>query len=233
MKILVIDDDEMIARFVQRGLSEHGNAVDVAETGEEGASLARINQYDVIVLDLGLPDIDGLAVAEALRREGRSTPILMLTARSETDDLVKGLDSGADDYLTKPFELAELRARLRALTRRGGGATRTEEVQVGKLTVDRPNRAVSAEGKRVRLTPKEYQLLEYFALHAGEVVTRTELLEKVWDMHFDPGSNVVDVHVARLRRKLGAIAGGPRLITVRGFGFKLSSEAEADGEDDA
>jgi DNA-binding response OmpR family regulator len=225
MRFLIIDDDSMIARFVQRGLSEDGDVVDVAPTGQEGALLARVNEYDAIILDLGLPDTDGTTLAENLRREGRSTPILMLTARSGTENLVRGLDSGADDYLAKPFELAELRARLRALARRGG-ASRSEEVRAGSLTLDRPRRHISAAGKRIRLTPKEYQLLEYFILHYGEVVTRTDLLEKVWEIQFDPSSNVVDVHVARLRAKLRRIAGAPQLVTVRGFGFKLSPEED-------
>jgi DNA-binding response OmpR family regulator len=228
MRILIIEDDAMIARFVKRGLSEDGGVVDVADTGEEGALLARVNDYDVIILDLSLPDIDGMLLAQGLREEGRTTPILMLTARTGTENLVKGLDAGADDYITKPFELAELRARLRALTRRGG-AERTEDVQVGSLTLDRPRRTISVDGKRLKLTPKEYQLLEYFMLHRDEVVSRTDLLEKVWEMNFDPGSNVVDVHVARVRGKLRPIPGTPQLITVRGFGFRLTA-AEPPGD---
>jgi DNA-binding response OmpR family regulator len=223
MKILIIEDDGLIAQFVKRGLMEDGHSADVADTGAEGAKLARVNDYDAIVLDLMLPDGDGLGVAEHLRRDGRKTPILMLTARVGTENVVKGLDSGADDYLTKPFELTELKARLRALTRRGG-STRTEEVVFGDLKLDRLTHDISVGEKALKLTPKEYQLLEYFVLHSEQVVSRTTLLEKVWDMHFDPGSNVVDVHVARLRSKLRRIPTAPSLQTVRGFGFKLTQE---------
>jgi DNA-binding response OmpR family regulator len=231
MKILIVEDDGLIAQFVKRGLAEEGHSTDVAETGKEGATLARVNDYDAIVLDLMLPDGNGLALAEQLRKDGRGTPILMLTARSGAENVVKGLDSGADDYLTKPFELSELKARLRALTRRGG-STRTEEVTFGELTLDRLTHSISVAGKPLKLTPKEYQLLEYFVLHPAQVVSRTTLLEKVWDMHFDPGSNVVDVHVARLRSKLRRVPAAPQLQTVRGFGFKLTLEPnyEEEGE---
>jgi two-component system, OmpR family, response regulator len=159
-----------------------------------------------------------------MRRDGDATPILMLTARTGTDNLVAGLDSGADDYLTKPFNVRELLARLRALTRRGG-ATRTDELAVGTLTLNRVNHRVRIGGRPLRLTPKEYRLLEYFMLRAGEVVSRTELLEKVWDMHFDPQSNIVDVHVARLRSKLKRHPAAAQLETVRGFGFRLLDPA--------
>jgi two-component system, OmpR family, response regulator len=221
MKILVIDDDPLIIEFVKRGLSEDGYTVDSALTGSDGLLCARIGSYDAVILDVGLPDASGFDIARDMRREGDATPILMLTARTGTDNLVQGLDSGADDYLTKPFDLRELRARLRALTRRGG-ATRTEDITIGALTLDRVNHEVRVSNQPLRLTPKEYRLLEYFVLSEGKVVSRTELLEKVWEMNFDPQSNIVDVHVARLRRKLSRFPAAPQLETVRGFGFRLA-----------
>jgi two-component system, OmpR family, response regulator len=180
-----------------------------------------MGSYDAVILDVGLPDTSGFTVARAMRKEADATPILMLTARTGTDNLVEGLDSGADDYLTKPFDLRELRARLRALTRRGG-ATRSEEVRIGALLLDRVNHEVTIGDRPLRLTPKEYKLLECFMLREGEVISRTELLEKVWEMHFDPQSNIVDVHVARLRSKLKRHPAAPQLETVRGFGFRLA-----------
>jgi DNA-binding response OmpR family regulator len=167
-----------------------------------------------------LPKKNGLQVAAELRREGRTTPILMLTARDATEDVVRGLDAGADDYLTKPFKFDELLARLRALVRRGG-ATRVERLTAGPLELDRLKHQAYVGGRSLDLTPREFQLLEHFMMHKDDVVRRTELLEKVWDMHFDPESNVVDVHVGNLRRKLAASAGGNLITTVRGVGFCL------------
>ena len=227
MKILVIDDDPLIIEFVRRGLTEDGYTVDSAVSGSEGLLLARVGKYDAVILDIGLPDASGFHIAQEMRREGDSTPILMLTARTGTDNLVQGLDAGADDYLTKPFDLRELRARLRALTRRGG-STRTEEVTIGALILDRLSHEVRIGERVLRLTPKEYRLLEYFMLRPGETVSRTELLEKVWEMNFDPQSNIVDVHVTRLRQKLKRFPAVPQLETVRGFGFRLTNEPSRD-----
>lgn len=221
MKILVIDDDPLIVEFVRRGLLEDGYTIDTALTASDGLLCARVGSYDAIILDIGLPDASGLTVAREMRRESDATPILLLTARSGTDSLVDGLDAGADDYLTKPFDLRELRARLRALTRRGG-STRTEALSIGALTLNRLNHEVTISDTPLRLTPKEYRLLEYFMLRPGAVVSRTELLEKVWEMNFDPQSNIVDVHVARLRGKLSPHPAVPQLETVRGFGFRLT-----------
>lgn len=220
MKILVVEDDRKVAGFIEMGLREEGYAVDVAKDGEEATMLAHVNDYDAILLDLMLPKKTGLQVASELRREGRRTPILMLTARDATDDIVRGLDIGADDYLTKPFKFDVLLARVRALVRRGGAA-RLERLTYGPLELDRLEHEARAGGERLDLTPREFQLLEHFMLHPEQVVRRTELLEKVWDMHFDPESNVVDVHVGNLRRKL-RYAGCDGLIqTVRGIGFSL------------
>ncbi len=220
MKILVVEDDRKVAGFIEQGLREEGYAVDVAPDGEQATMLAHVYEYDLVVLDVMLPKKTGLQVANELRREGRSTPILMLTARDTTEDVVRGLDAGADDYLTKPFKFDELLARVRALVRRGG-AGRTELLKYGPLELDRLKHKVRVDGRAVDLTPKEFHLLQHFLLHPEEVVRRTELLEKVWDMHFDPESNVVDVHVGNLRRKLKGAAGKDLIQTVRGVGFRL------------
>jgi len=229
MKILVVEDDRKVAGFIEQGLREEGYAVDVAPDGEEGTTLAHVYEYDLVVLDVMLPKKNGLQVASELRREGRKTPILMLTARDTTEDVVRGLDAGADDYLAKPFKFDELLARVRALVRRGG-AGRTELLTYGpveldrlKHKVDRLKHKVRVKGKKLELTPKEFQLLEHFLLRPEEVIRRTDLLEKVWDLHFDPESNVVDVHVGNLRRKLKEASELELLHTVRGVGFRLQS----------
>ena len=227
MKILVVEDDRKVAGFIEQGLREEGYAVDVAPDGDEATMLAHVNEYDMIVLDVMLPRKTGLQVAAELRREGRSTPILMLTARDATEDVVRGLDAGADDYLTKPFKFDELLARVRALVRRGG-ASRTELLNYGPVELDRLKHKVRVGGKRLDLTPKEFQLLEHFLMRPEEVIRRTDLLEKVWDLHFDPESNVVDVHVGNLRRKLREAAGVELLQTVRGVGFRLQLPERAE-----
>ncbi|MEX0690756.1 MAG: response regulator transcription factor [Gemmatimonadales bacterium] len=222
MRILVVEDDRKVAGFIEMGLREEGYAVDVAKDGDEATVLAHVNEYDAILLDLMLPKKNGLQVAAELRREGRTIPILMLTARDATEDVVRGLDAGADDYLSKPFKFEELLARLRALVRRGG-AQRLERLSVGQLELDRLKHLAYGAGTLLDLTPREFQLLEHFMMHPGNVVRRTELLEKVWDMHFDPESNVVDVHVGNLRRKLKAAGLDGVIETVRGVGFRLLS----------
>lgn len=220
MKILVVEDDRKVAGFVEQGLKEEGHVVDVAPDGDEATMLAHVYDYDVILLDVVLPKKNGFQIATELRREGRTTPILMLTSRDAAEDVVRGLDAGADDYLAKPFRFEELLARIRALHRRGGAA-RVENLKVGTVEVDRLRHEASVNGRKLDLTPKEFQLLEFFMLHPDEVVRRTTLLEKVWDMHFDPESNVVDVHVGNLRRKLQQSAGEQLIATVRGVGFML------------
>lgn len=220
MRILVVEDDRKVAGFIEMGLREEGYAVDVARDGDEATVMAHVNEYDAILLDLMLPKKNGLQVAAELRREGRPVPILMLTARDATEDVVRGLDAGADDYLPKPFKFEELLARLRALVRRGG-SQRLERLSAGSLELDRLKHQAYAGGKPLDLTPREFQLLEHFMMNADNVVRRTELLEKVWDMHFDPESNVVDVHVGNLRRKLKAAGQDGMVQTVRGVGFRL------------
>ena len=227
MRILVVEDDRKVAGFIRQGLEEEGHVVDVAPDGEDGTALAHINDYDVILLDLVMPKKNGLQVAQELRREGRTTPILMLTSRDATEDVVRGLDAGADDYLAKPFKFDELLARIRALVRRGG-AERMEVLRYGPVSMDRLKHVATLSDRPLDLTPKEFQLLEYFLLHPEEVVRRTTLLEKVWDMHFDPESNVVDVHVGNLRRKLRQALGQELIETVRGVGFRLTTPDRAE-----
>ena len=220
MRILIVEDDRKVAGFIEMGLREEGYAVDVAKDGDEATALAHINDYDAILLDLMLPKKNGLQVASELRREGRATPILMLTARDAIEDVVRGLDAGADDYLTKPFRFDELLARLRALVRRGGAA-RLDRLSYGQIELDRLKHKAWAGETHLDLTPREFQLLEHFMLHPEDVVRRTELLEKVWDMHFDPESNVVDVNIGNLRRKLREAGQQGYIQTVRGVGFCL------------
>jgi two-component system OmpR family response regulator len=228
MKILIVEDDRKVAGFIAQGLKEEGYVCDVAADGDEASSLAHIYDYDVILMDVVLPKKNGFQLTMELRREGRKTPIMMLTGRGEVEDVVRGLDAGADDYLPKPFRLEELLARVRALSRRGG-AERQDGLRYGPLTLDRLRHLVQVNGKTVDLTPKEFQLVEFFLLHAEQVVRRTTLLEKVWDMHFDPESNVVDVHVGNVRRKLFRAAGVNLIQTVRGVGFSLREPFTAEG----
>jgi DNA-binding response OmpR family regulator len=220
MKILLVEDDRKVAGFIEQGLREEGYLVDIARDGDEATTMAHVNEYDAILLDVVLPKKNGFQIAAELRREGRTAPILMLTSRDATEDIVRGLDAGADDYLSKPFQFDELVARIRALLRRGG-AERLEVLRYGPVALDRLRHVAAVNDQRLDLTPKEFQLLEFFLLRPEEVVRRTTLLERVWDMHFDPDSNVVDVHVGNLRRKLMQAAGEPLVITVRGVGFML------------
>jgi DNA-binding response OmpR family regulator len=222
MRVLVIEDDRILADYLRLALQEEGYAVDVAHTGAAGQENALVFDYDAVILDYNLPDKTGLEVLTAIRGRGGAAAVLMLTARDEKEDVIRCLDAGADDYLSKPFVIGEVRARLRALVRRGG-AGRTEEVRLGDLLLDRLKRRIVCGERTLSLTPKEYSLLEFFLLNPDRVVTRTELLEKVWDMHFDPGSNVVDVHVTRLRGKLRSAGAASTVETVRGSGFLLTT----------
>lgn len=220
MKALIVEDDSAIALLVTELLQLEGFAVDVADNGNEGLTLSVVHDYDIIVLDLGLPDRNGLTVVQALRRRKNSTPVLILTGNKESETTVLALDAGADDYVTKPLVPDAFRARIRALVRRGG-AKRTEEIQFGNLNLNRLTRELRVDGKEVDLTAKELSLIELLMLHPQEVITRSQLLEKVWDMNFDPGSNVVDVNVARLRRKLEACDANVTIAAKRGIGFIL------------
>ena len=220
MRVLIIEDDRMLARLVERTLGEAGMTVDVTRSANEGRDAALASSYDAVLLDLELPDQSGLEVVRTLRREGRDVPVLIMTGRDDDQDIVKGLDAGADDYLLKPVNPEVLKARLRAAVRRGG-ANRTDQLVMGDLAMNRLTRTVLGNGKDVSLTPKEFAMLEHLMLRAEEVVSRTELLEHVWNMKFDPGSNVVDAHVARLRQKLRGVT-RPELRTSRGVGFVLT-----------
>ena len=232
MKLLVVEDDRMLLELIRRALIEDGFTVDVAPDGEQAEPLAFMNEYDGIILDLVLPGKSGLQLLQQMRREGRSTPTLILTGRRAKQDIVRGLDIGADDYLTKPFDLDELKARIRALVRRGGGQRSEPQLAMGGVLLDRRRRQANVDGQQLRMTPKEFALLEYLMMRVDEVVSRSELLEKVWDFHFDPGSNVVDVHVARLRAKLRLANASLRLDTVRGIGFTLAVRS-AQGQETA
>lgn len=220
MRILVVEDDASVARFLRQALEEEGHAVDTADSGVEGGNLAHLNPYDLILLDVQLPGMDGLQVAAELRRSNLTCPILMLTSRDSTQDVVRGLNAGADDYLTKPFALEVLLARVNALTRRQLGSA-TSLLRFQDLEMDRLQRRVKRAGRMVDLAPREFRLLEFFLLNSERVITRTTLLEKVWDMSFDPETNVVDAHISNLRKKLEE-GGRTRLIqTVRGAGYAL------------
>ena len=229
MKLLVVEDDRMLSELLRRALTEDGFAVDVAADGEQAEALAFVNDYDGIILDLVLPGKSGLQLLQQMRRESRSTPTLILTGRRAKQDVVRGLDVGADDYLTKPFDLDELKARVRALVRRSPDL-KNERVALGGVRIDTRRRQATVDGRALRMTPKELALLEHLMMRTDEVVSRSELLEKVWDFHFDPGSNVVDVHVGRLRAKLRGANANVCLETVRGVGFMLSSRLTQDQE---
>ncbi len=220
MRVLLIEDDRKAARVLAKGLQEEGFVVDLAPTGEDGEEQATVNEYDVIVLDWLLPGKDGLAVCRALRGRGVSTPILMLTARDNLADRVSGLSTGADDYLTKPFAFAELLARIRALLRRSRLA-QPAVLGVADLTLDPANRRVTRGGVPVALTSKEYAILEVLMRNADEIVSRTRLVERVWDEASDVIDNLVDVHVSHLRKKIDRRGSVPLIHTVRGFGYRL------------
>lgn len=223
MRILVLEDEPGVSAFLGRGLREAGFAVDLAADGNDGCHMACTEPYDLIVLDLVLPGKDGFSVLGELRRRGITTPVICLTARDAVDDRVKGLDLGADDYLAKPFSFAELLARIRALFRRGS-VLAANPITVGDLSIDVVTRQVHRSGKRIDLSAREYSLLEYLARHADQVLSRTMILEKVWDMNQDPLTNVVDVHINRLRKKIDHGFTKPLVHTIRGVGYVLRNQ---------
>jgi two-component system, OmpR family, copper resistance phosphate regulon response regulator CusR len=233
MRLLLVEDDAGIARFVAKGLREQAYAVDISATGDDALYQAAINSYDVIILDVMIPGKNGFDVCRELRRSGQKLPILMLTARDAVEDRIKGLDHGADDYLTKPFEFRELLARLRALLRRSA-EIRPAQIAVADLVLDTGAQSVSRAGRSIPLTTKEYALLEFLARNAGRVVGRAEIAEHVWDETFDPFSNLIEVYVNRVRRKIDSGSAKPLLHTRRGAGYFFgaaggASESEPEG----
>ncbi|HYM31330.1 MAG TPA: response regulator transcription factor [Candidatus Cybelea sp.] len=226
MRVLLIEDDGQTAAYVMKGLREAGHAVDHAADGREGLHLAVGEPYDALIVDRMLPGLDGLGIVQGLRKAGKTTPVLFLSAMGEVDDRVKGLKAGGDDYLTKPFAFAELLARLEALARRGGAEPAETRLSCADLEMDLLARTVKRAGQSIDLQPREFRLLEYLLRNAGQVVTRTMLLEKVWDYHFDPQTNVIDVHISRLRQKIDRDFSPPLIHTVRGAGYCLRSGGE-------
>jgi two-component system OmpR family response regulator len=222
--ILCVEDDATMAEHIAQGLREAGYHVDIAGTGTLGLELAMAGHYAAIVLDRMLPELDGLTILSRLREAGNRTPVLVLSALASLDERVKGLRAGSDDYLTKPFELPELLARLEAVQRRALPAGEITRLVEGDLELDLLARKVTWAGKRIDLQPREFRLLEYLVRHRGQVVTRSMLLEGVWDYHFDPGTNVIDVHVSRLRKKLDEGGAGNIVQTVRGTGYRVGGE---------
>ena len=220
MHILVIEDDSEAAAYLVKGLTESGHRVDLADHGRTGLDIARRENFDAMIIDRMLPGLDGLSIIAALRAAKNQTPVLVLSALGDVEERVKGLRSGCDDYLSKPFACSELLARLEALTRRSSAETK---LQVGDLEMDLMARTVTRADQPIELLPREFRLLEYLMRHAGHIVTRTMLLEKVWDHHFDPQTNVIDVHVSRLRQKIDKGFDKPLLHTVRGSGYTLKA----------
>jgi two-component system OmpR family response regulator len=224
MKILIVEDNQRVAQFLVKGLGEAGYTVDHAGNGRDGMFLAVSESYDAIVMDRMLPgDVDGITLVASLRRDGCTKPILILSALGEVDDRILGLKSGGDDYLVKPFSLGELLARLDAILRRAQNQQQCSTLTVADLQMDLLAHKVSRAGKAVGLQPREFKLLEYLMRHAEQIVTRTMLLENVWDYHFDPQTNVVDVHISKLRQKIDADAETPLLKTIRNAGYMLTA----------
>ncbi|MBO1074220.1 winged helix-turn-helix domain-containing protein [Roseomonas marmotae] len=225
MRILLVEDDAEVGRFVKKGLQEAGHTVEHVSNGREGLFMAAGENFDLLVLDRMLPGgIDGVRLVETLRGQGNHTPVLFLSALGGVDDRVKGLKAGGDDYLVKPFAFAELLARVEALGRRPAVDAPTTRLRIADLELDLLSRTVTRGGKRIDVQPREFRLLEHLMRHAGQVVTRTMLLEKVWDYHFDPQTNVIDVHVSRLRQKLDKGFDQPLIHTIRNAGYMIRAE---------
>lgn len=221
MRILVIEDDRQTRDYLVDGLTQGGHVVDAAGDGKDGLFLALDQEFDVLIVDRMLPGLDGLSIVETVRKSEHHTPILILSALAEVDDRVEGLRRGGDDYLVKPFAFSELSARLEALVRRGTAEPVATRLQVADLEMDLLSREVRRADQQIELQPREFRLLEYLMRHSGQVVTRTMLLEKVWDYHFDPQTNVIDVHISRLRSKIDKNFDPPLIQTVRGAGYRL------------
>jgi len=221
MRILVVEDDEVAAEYVRKGLMEAGHVVDLAADGDLGLEMAKAADYDALILDRMLPKLDGLDLLANLREDGDATPVLILSALGEVDHKVEGLRAGGDDYLAKPYSFTELLARVEAIGRRSDPNAAITKLKVGELEMDLLARTVHREGQKILLQPREFRLLECLMRNAGRVVTRTMLLEKVWDYHFDPQTNVIDVHISRLRGKIDKDFEQPLLHTVRGAGYRL------------
>jgi len=224
MRILVIEDDRDTAVFLTKGLAESGHVADHAGDGEDGLAMACEGVHDVLIVDRMLPKLDGLSLIEQLRSEGIQTPVLILSALGQVDDKVKGLRAGGDDYLSKPYAFSELLARVEGLVRRGQPETAATKFTVGDLEMDVLSRTVTRGSVEISLLPREFKLLEYLVRHTGQVVTRTMLLENVWDYHFDPQTNVIDVHISRLRAKIDKGFDEPLLHTVRGAGYTIRAD---------
>ena len=223
MKVLVIEDDREAQRYLEKALNEAGHSTDIAGDGETGLALAENGKYDVLIIDRMLPKKDGLSIIMALRAKGVETPVLILSALGQVDDRVTGLRAGGDDYLTKPYAFSELLARIEVLQRRKNPKEAETTYRVGDLELDRLSHTAKRAGQDIILQPREFRLLEYLMRHAGQVVTRTMLLENVWDYHFDPQTNVIDVHISRLRSKIEKGFDTPLLHTVRGAGYMLKA----------
>jgi len=223
MRILVVEDDKGTARFIQKGLSEEGFLTDVVSGGEEGQFMASTQIYDLIILDVMLPEINGFEVLRTIRQKGVSTPVLFLTAKDEKEDIIHGLDLGADDYLVKPFAFAELLARIRAVLRRGQPGEPIEKLIVGDLVLDRVTRQACRGDKIIELTAKEFQLLEYMMRNRGQILTKTMILDRVWGYDFDTQSNIIEVHVNRLRAKVDKDFSTKLINTVRGVGYVIKA----------
>jgi two-component system OmpR family response regulator len=222
MRLLVVEDDPQVAAYLVKGLKEQGHTVDHAADGKNGLFLANSEDYDAMIIDRMLPELDGLAIIRSVRAAGKTTPMLVLSALGEVDARVEGLRAGGDDYLTKPFAFSELLARLEALIRRAQNSSAVETtLRIADLELDQLTRSVRRAGQAITLQPREFRLLEYLMQNAGRVVTRTMLLEQLWDYHFDPQTNVIDVHISRLRSKIDKGFDPPLLQTVRGAGYRI------------
>jgi len=224
MRVLVIEDDKDAASWLVKGLAESGHVADLATDGEEGLTMAREDIYDVLVVDRMLPKLDGLAIIRSLRAEGITTPVLILSALADVDERVKGLRAGGDDYLGKPYAFSELLARIEGLSRRKGAEPLQTKLKAADLEIDLLTRTATRSGQHIPLQPREFKLLEYLVRNAGHIVTRTMLLENVWDYHFDPQTNVIDVHISRLRAKIDKGFDEPLLQTVRGAGYMIRAQ---------